>query len=105
MTRQTRLFESGMKGSGNWPPSCTNCVHFNGNIFRPACTAFPVRIPGMIINGEFDHYSKNFPGDGGVSWEPHERTRREVEERLEKLYGFTKDQIYSDAEYNRHDPE
>ena len=59
-------------------PICLRCRHLQQDddapIGTPArCDAFPHGIPREIYIGGFDH-RKEFPGDGGVRFEPVEET-------------------------------
>lgn len=44
---------------------CDYCRHADG----PRCRAFPDGIPRIILSGEYDH-RREYPGDGGVRFEP-----------------------------------
>jgi len=49
---------------------CDYCRHAEG----PACRAFPDGIPRAILSGEYDH-RREYPGDGGVRFEPKSEER------------------------------
>ena len=48
-------------------PVCNRCIHrIKGTA---TCSAFPKRIPSIIIEGHNDH-TKSVPGDDGILFEP-----------------------------------
>ena len=48
------------------PPICTYCKHYRGNV---TCTAFPKRIPQVILESDHDH-RKPYRGDHSIRFSP-----------------------------------
>lgn len=47
-------------------PQCHGCIHYQEGTL--VCSAFPERIPGVILINEHDH-SNPYPGDNGIRFE------------------------------------
>lgn len=67
---------------GEVGPQCTYCARVDPDSIYPRCPAFPGGVPPPIVQNVHDHRSE-YPGDGGVRFEPSPRFPQHI---LDKLY-------------------
>lgn len=72
----------------NHKTMCLQCAHFEeaspiDDKDFPTCAAFPQGIPDDIIRRGFDH-RQEYPGDGGVRFEPAEDANMRIIEAFDQ---------------------
>jgi len=75
---------------------CGYCKHLEG----ATCRAFPDRITGALLDGEFDHRFE-YPGDGGIRFEPRDEKRWQASLARQIMDGEIEDYEWMKDRYAR----